>query len=1129
MIKYLLSLSIDRDNRVRTSQRLNNSLRFEWLEARCVLSGDLPLNLEDWQSAIFDNGVSGTLPFVFSRDTESIDSQGGLVGVDEPRYGDETMLSEAGSWSEQLSNLGTNTQLFSSGWDHDGETPLAILWSVTTRKLTFVRGYDFEVVNEILLPQNLDLFNNTITGYRYLPQYGIIHEGLCVLMLRRDRREGAGWVNEGISFAYTQDLGASFQRVEQVGGGYDVPAIAGGVTDGIDRARSWSFANAFPEKSADDVLGAWFPWADYLQKSGYPKGGQIGVFRARRAAVGDPWVVEANVTVYETWRTDDSGGFHAHSAGMFTDGLVSFWGDVGYRNRMVRHIAADLENYTTTTWIHEEEFQGGWSPSNAPVYALGNQATSAAPGPVFGEVLVVGDEQAELIMKVQRPENMGEKAIISNLRGSFPGVYAGSGFAGRTSLSLQHLRGVGYVATELSVNVAGTQGVYYSADGEHWAELVDFGGNKYFFGNKIIAISGSGLFSLDVPTSRSQAAPLLLNPGGQNLATSDPVMTGAIAAGNTARRVIYVDGVYKYMDTLEPLDVQPPGPPPVMDGMPMWEFTATGTNRNMGAWELGDIMSQSDQLHWLTAWHYSLDGNGIAPSIRVGDISNTERQSLWVANSEWVPSQNFGLPNPNSSELNEQRFRMMNGINGAPRRWLTAIEGYVQGNAPTYPLGSGEYGSNELASVLLNDTTASWSTALTFGLSQLSSFSTHFDPVGTGTIHTLASIYESDSEHVDITFSRTTSALGVISVDVYHGGLMVDQLKFENIYLDREDQMRMVISNSSEEFGVTLLVTRQNYDVESDSIEGALSGFVPNQIRLSNATQTRVEPLEWYAIQFSPTQALSTAEREEMIRLSLMFEPLDTSSVGGADFDGNGAIDGRDFLIWQRGFGMTENVQHENGDANDDGRVDGLDLTVWKETYEATLLLTPPDADFNHDAVVDSNDLAIWQENYGSAGLQSQGDADNNGDIDGRDFLLWQRQVDDTQAVEAVESISTKSELSAPADTDFVTEPATAISEKIEPTPQAAPSVHLQGKQLAVGFWLSITSPDTDYAEDVLIEDHQYQELVLLKKYSVASAVIRGDEQADDMQLLSDISEVTEAVCDWSLNADLAIDNWLPL
>jgi hypothetical protein len=50
-----------------------------------------------------------------------------------------------------------------------------------------------------------------------------------------------------------------------------------------------------------------------------------------------------------------------------------------------------------------------------------------------------------------------------------------------------------------------------------------------------------------------------------------------------------------------------------------------------------------------------------------------------------------------------------------------------------------------------------------------------------------------------------------------------------------------------------------------------------------------------------------------------------------ADFDGDGDVDGRDFLIWQRGFGGPGSTA--TGDANSDGNVDGTDLEIWQAQY----------------------------------------------------------------------------------------------------------------------------------------------------------------------------------------------------
>jgi hypothetical protein len=57
-----------------------------------------------------------------------------------------------------------------------------------------------------------------------------------------------------------------------------------------------------------------------------------------------------------------------------------------------------------------------------------------------------------------------------------------------------------------------------------------------------------------------------------------------------------------------------------------------------------------------------------------------------------------------------------------------------------------------------------------------------------------------------------------------------------------------------------------------------------------------------------------------------------------ADFDEDGDVDGRDFLIWQRGFG-TPDALRQDGNANpgqgpgQDGDVDGDDLIVWQNQY----------------------------------------------------------------------------------------------------------------------------------------------------------------------------------------------------
>jgi len=52
-----------------------------------------------------------------------------------------------------------------------------------------------------------------------------------------------------------------------------------------------------------------------------------------------------------------------------------------------------------------------------------------------------------------------------------------------------------------------------------------------------------------------------------------------------------------------------------------------------------------------------------------------------------------------------------------------------------------------------------------------------------------------------------------------------------------------------------------------------------------------------------------------------------------ADFDGDGNVDGADFLTWQRGLGLTGQSNNSAGDADGNGTVNAADLAVWKTKF----------------------------------------------------------------------------------------------------------------------------------------------------------------------------------------------------
>lgn len=56
-----------------------------------------------------------------------------------------------------------------------------------------------------------------------------------------------------------------------------------------------------------------------------------------------------------------------------------------------------------------------------------------------------------------------------------------------------------------------------------------------------------------------------------------------------------------------------------------------------------------------------------------------------------------------------------------------------------------------------------------------------------------------------------------------------------------------------------------------------------------------------------------------------------SAAIRRTDFDGNGSVDGQDFIIWSNNLGLGPGATRGDGDADDDGDVDGNDFLLWQQ------------------------------------------------------------------------------------------------------------------------------------------------------------------------------------------------------
>lgn len=176
------------------------------------------------------------------------------------------------------------------------------------------------------------------------------------------------------------------------------------------------------------------------------------------------------------------------------------------------------------------------------------------------------------------------------------------------------------------------------------------------------------------------------------------------------------------------------------------------------------------------------------------------------------------------------------------------------------------------------------------------------------------------------------------------------------------------------------------------------------------STGVNEEFLDWYPgdeyvdmigadIYTDPTSSMSGEWQDllEVFNGKKLIALSETGTLPNPDVMDQWGIEWSYFSPWSGSFvdAMTPAQLQATLGHEDIITLDELLITPWKQSGGFL------GADLNFDGQVNGGDLAIWQTAYGETAV---GDADLDGDTDGRDFLLWMRQL--TGAGQLTEALS---------------------------------------------------------------------------------------------------------------------------
>ncbi|MCK4872991.1 MAG: hypothetical protein KAS72_09720 [Phycisphaerales bacterium] len=926
---------------------------------------------------VFDGTFIGSpeLSFNFSRSAITRDDDGNTVVENQPRYTGPRLLASA-PIVETIRTTNNSTLLLASGLDHDGVTPLLVLYEqgsyiidvftvagddIFTAEQTGV-GRNRTLIGEGTFP---DILQGQFPDYAYRPNAGAICHGLIVLMctVYHDYLPPEGlWFAIATAIVVSTDQGQTWELLfedEQI-------------EIGKDRGREWTMQNWWPMQAGPDPLEAYFVGTDYRYNAG-ARGGRTYMFRATRSAVGALWVLEPTVIAHEA--ASGLMSEHAHVAGVvpFSSGglrVITAIGDGLDKNRVVSSTRAD-DAYTNWGWTAQEDYHGSrrydshqgvrddaWTDSRPSIDRCetrpgteGNQFVGCAPTPIPGGLIVGADICSEQLMRVQP---VGDD-VPSHPRTEF--VY-GQALANGTVSECFLIRtptpelGGPYVSRYSPFSQASeppddwARRTLFSPDGEYWGQCWSHeakGATGCIHGEHIYSdsfINSFGVRRMAIPEWVVRE-PFCVGPGGLQRGVDAPII---LPAANGEITALSQDGLGQWEYEGEPIEPQPPCAGPVFHiGATRWDTsTYIGALKPIGSeTDLGAILGTDGVA---SRW-WVLNGTDAKTGRLTVELSEGSSNTLTTRGivthvmDTWMPATAIDryTVQPGAS----LRYKLFGGSTQPDDQDLfLALDCLIEGvGFPGYPLepapaetpGGVTY-PDEIASVAGFACDNAWSITLAGEVPDDSWDST----TQITTIAPLATLWGDAANYIELSADIEEHRL---LATIVREGATERTLSSDRLYWLRGSAVLVSLSDPGDGSGVAMTVSvggtiAHEAAVLPPATESVSLVVQPSEIRFSSHHGTssdglsvHVTPMLWWGGQISETVSLDeTARRDHLHTLDFLSIPV----PGSADLDGSGSVDQLDLAILLATYSLLKGDPHydERADLNGDGEVNATDLGI---------------------------------------------------------------------------------------------------------------------------------------------------------------------------------------------------------